>query len=175
MSVIIIPRKIGLVEIDCFLSEGHDSTLSITDNPIEDGSSVSDHAYLNPRYLTLEIRQGAETAVDTYDLLLELQALREPFDIISGLAEYFNMMIENISADRDKKTAKILSATVTLREVRIVGTESLAIRAPQRTIGGSSDVNTNDRVSPEIQRGDNQTETVPVETSTSIAASIVGL
>ena len=55
MSVILVPRSVGPVAVDCVLFEGHSSTAEITDNPIEDGSSVNDHAFIGPKRLTIEV------------------------------------------------------------------------------------------------------------------------
>lgn len=171
MSVIIIPRKIGPVAIDCFLYEQHRVNLAITDNAVEDGSSVSDHAYTRPNLLTLDIadEDGAATFVE----LVEAQALREPFTIVTGLAVYNNMLIENINASRSKETSFILSATVDLREVKIVGTQTTVgggTIAQEETIGLSLDEIVNDQISSVVELGD--TGALAVEINESILAGL---
>lgn len=166
MSVIIIPRKVGPVAIDCFLYEQHRSNLAITDNAIEDGSSVSDHAYTRPKLLTLDIadEDGAATFVE----LVEAQALRDPFTIVTGLAVYNNMLIENVNANRSKETSFILSATVDLREVKIVGTQTTVgegIIVEEETIGPSTDDVVNDQISNVVELGDTGALSVDVDVS----------
>jgi len=172
-TVIIVPRNIGPVPITAFLYEQHRSEATITDNAIEDGSDVNDHMYMRSKGLTLEVVD--EKASDAFLSLVDHQSLREPFDIISGLAVYTNVVIEAIVADREKGTSKILRATVELKEVRIVGTQT-TISAnfddlPQTT-GPSGDAETFDEIAPTIERGDTQTETVDSDQGESILSSV---
>lgn len=173
-TVIIVPREIGPVPITAFLYEQHRSEAVVTDNPIEDGSSISDHIYTEPKGLTLEIAE--EKATDAFIGLVEHQALREPFDLVTGLAVYTNMVIVAIVADREKSTSKILRATVELREVIIVGTQaSLETNFDELppTVGPSGEAKTFDQTSPTVERGDSQVATVPAEQSESILSGIL--
>lgn len=157
-TVIIVPRNIGPVPITAFLYEQHRSEAVVTENAIEDGSDVHDHMYTKAKGLTLEVAD--EKASDAFLALVEQQALREPFDIISGLAVYTNVVIGNIVADREKSTSKILRATIDLLEVRIVGTKttiSTNFDELPPTTGPSGDAKTFDQTAPTVERGDSQT------------------
>lgn len=46
-------RAIGNIKLDVTTSEVHGSSLSITANPIEDGSVIADHAVLEPKEVTI--------------------------------------------------------------------------------------------------------------------------
>lgn len=50
------PRKakIGVMELDASISESHERSTTITENEVEDGAVISDHAKLNPIKLNLE-------------------------------------------------------------------------------------------------------------------------
>ena len=170
-TVIIVPRNIGPVNISAFLYEQHRSEAAVTDNAIEDGSDTNDHMYIKPKELTLDIVD--EKASDAFIELVDHQALREPFDIISGLAVYNNVVIRGIFADREKNTSKILRATIELKEVIIVGTESTVSTNFDElppTTGPSGDAKTFDEIAPTVERGDSQTKTVDEEKSSSILA-----
>jgi len=173
MSVILVPRSIGPVAVDCVLFEGHRSDSNITENPIEDGSSVNDHAYIEPKKLTMEIAN--QKASDKYLELVELQDAREPFNVITGLAVYPNMLIQNIDAERDRKTSNILKATVYLREVVIVGGQAGGLAFNQfelpPTIGPSLDPVVFDRTQPVSARGD--ALTILIAAGTSAAVNII--
>lgn len=172
-TVIIVPRKIGPVSITCFLYEQHRSEATVTNNPIEDGSSVHDHMYTEAKGLTLEIAE--KEATDAFIRLVDHQALREPFDIVTGLSIYTNMVIKAIIADRDKETSKILRATVELQEVIIVGTQSTVSTNSDElppTVGPSRDAKTFDQTSPTIQRGDAQTSDTDNDKGSSILADV---
>lgn len=47
-------RKIGTLTLDITINEEHESNLRITDNPIESGAVISDHAVLEPKQITIE-------------------------------------------------------------------------------------------------------------------------
>jgi hypothetical protein len=54
MDVYVISRVIGTVHLDQTAREEHDSTLRVTENPIESGAVIADHAALEPRRLTIQ-------------------------------------------------------------------------------------------------------------------------
>lgn len=49
----IITRAVGTFHFDVVTTESHDSTLRLTENPIESGAAVADHAVLEPKEITL--------------------------------------------------------------------------------------------------------------------------
>ena len=49
----LVSRSIGTFKLDVTTSEVHESTLNITENPVESGANIADHAILNPRELTI--------------------------------------------------------------------------------------------------------------------------
>jgi hypothetical protein len=54
VDVYVISRSIGTVRLDQTVRESHDSTLRITENPIESGAVVADHAVLEGRKLMIQ-------------------------------------------------------------------------------------------------------------------------
>jgi len=52
-SEVAVSRKIGTFRLDATVEESHQSTLKTTKNPIESGGVIADHAYLEPRQLTV--------------------------------------------------------------------------------------------------------------------------
>ena len=124
-----ISRNLGPVPIDVVVREVHESDLVITSNPVESGAEVSDHAYMEPRRLTLEA-VAASRDVDagavsrTYEDLVRLQASRQPFDVVTGLTLYRRMLIERITVNRDTRFGRVLFFAADLREVIIVDTQS---------------------------------------------------
>ena len=175
MSVILVPRTIGPVDIDCVIHENHDSAVTITDHPIEDGSSINDHAYIEPNRVSLEIAN--QSASDKYIELVALKDVREKFDLVTGLAVYPDMMIESIQAKRDRETSQILSAIVYLKQVIIIGAQARDISFSQfelpPTAGpGSIDPIVFDQVSPQTEVGDSLTNLVPSPQASMILNSV---
>lgn len=151
MAVAILRNMAGLV-FDAVLRESHGADLTITDNPVETGVKVSDHAYMEPRTVTIEagvsdtpLQQtaGDSFAGDTsrsrqaYALLEQLQAAAEPFTVQTGLKLYENMLVKRLSADQDSGTAGALLFTAELREVIIVNTQTVEYSTTGRRTGAT--------------------------------------
>jgi len=149
-----ILRAMGGLAFDAVFEEKHQSDLEVTDSPVETGVVVSDHAYMKPLQLTLtagvsdvRLKQGddggdadpfasdAGRSRKAYELLTELQARAEPFDVQTGLKLYKNMVCTSISTTQDKDTDGALIFEATLREVIIVGTRS--VNYPPRKAGST--------------------------------------
>lgn len=120
MSTIFFSSLIGPVPVAVVMRENHRSSLGITENPIETGANVTDHAYVNPKALSLEFADG--NAAATYNALVRFQESRVPFTVVSGLFVYTNMLIKDLSATRDADTSKILDGRADLQEIIIVST-----------------------------------------------------
>lgn len=128
---------------DAFLRVEHTSKLNITSHPVETGANISDHAFLEPAELVIEIgmsdtakslvngqfSDGKSRSVTAYKILKELQAQRVPLQIHTRLSNYKNMLIETISAPDDYRTQYGLNVTVTFREVIITSTRTVKISA----------------------------------------------
>ena len=160
-----IIRSMGGLVFDAVFEETHESELEVTDNPVETGVVVSDHAFMKPLKVTLSAgvsdtplkywQSSGGTGKDAwtkqdgddpfasdsgrvrraYELLTELQALAEPFDVQTGLKLYSNMVCTSIRTSQDKETAGALLFTATLREVIIVYTQ--VVSYPPRKAGAT--------------------------------------
>ena len=192
MSTIAFARAIGSVPIACTITERHESALEITENPVENGADVTDHVYLRPRAVTLEVADGGGAL--TFDALRRLQATREPFTLVTGLSVDDNMLIQSIEPERDVVYASIFRGRIFLREVQIVDTAYAAAepdatgsapksgkpggkkstRAAAPAKSRARDAATADRASGTVQRGDAAAKTVPAEKIRSLAAQIFG-
>lgn len=155
-----IVRTVGGLEFDVTVSEQQSDKLGITEHPVQVGTSISDHAYIKPRELTLVVGKGAtsgaEVPKDTYVKLLELQKSREPFSITTGKDEYENMLLEDVSITTDLNTETILLATLTCREVILVETQYVKV-----TVGKNPNTNkqkTGDRTGSTQQGGSKQAQ-----------------
>ena len=131
MSCIILPRRaIGGIPVDVVVSEKHESEMEIATHPIEKGAEVADHAWRKPRKVTLACASaggpGNAFAMASWAALQAVQKRAEPFDVVTGLAVYQNMLLQNLTADRDKEKSLILSFEATLQEVIIVSSQETA-------------------------------------------------
>lgn len=138
LQQIAVIRSMGGLVFDAVFEETHESDLEVTDNPVETGVVVSDHAYMKP--LRVKISAGVSdtrlnpfsadqfASVDgrsrrAFELLTKLQKKAEPFDLQTGLKLYKNMVCTAIRASQDKDSSAALLFTADLREVITVNTE----------------------------------------------------
>lgn len=143
-------RSIGDLVFDATFIEDHSSELEVTDNPIETGALVSDHAFMKPLRLSItagvsavllpsgnpDYGKGEERPTTAYELLSALQQEREPFDVQTGLRIYENMMCIGFHSRQDKDSSSIFYFTAQLREVLIVDTETTTY--PPRKAGATA-------------------------------------
>lgn len=124
-------RSLGGLTFTVTISEAEKQTAKMTDYPVEDGVSYSDHVILAPREVTVQVGQGVDDAEsdprDKLDKLRELMTTREPIELYTGKSYYKSMIITSISTMTDAKTETVLIASVTLREVRIAQTQAAAV------------------------------------------------
>lgn len=173
MSAIIFSTAIGPVPIDVIVKEKHRTELGITQTPIETGAEITDHAYVKPKRLTLEI--GDNAGAETFNALVRFQESRVPFTVVSGLFVYSNMLISSTDFTRDAAFSKTLNGQVELQEIIIVGTayavgpEGEANSPASQSKGTSKrptretakDSVTKDRAAGTIHRGDAPVSTTP--------------
>lgn len=127
---------------DCYLKMTHTSTLTITDQPVQTGAALTDHAYMQPQELQMDIGMsdvaksfipgqftGSSRSYSAYQVLKQLQALRIPLQITTRLNTYQNMLIEVISAPDDYTTQYGMKCTVTFREVLVAQVQTVKISA----------------------------------------------
>lgn len=168
----VVMSSLGDIEMHALVSESPQFNTLVTENPVEDGSRMSDHVVNQPMVLQLEglftdtpvalldaLAAGAGglladqigasdavaglTAVSAgvllrnirpglsktkFKLLVALQTTREPFEVVTGLDIYTNMVFESLSARRAPEDGKSLRFTATLREVRIIGSNTVTNR-----------------------------------------------
>lgn len=138
-------RSIASFEAHVTLREVHTDELEITEQPVEQGAAISDHAYRRPSEVVITCAwsstpprsaSSSETPppvdiLDIYQRLLALQASRERFDIFTGKRVYRNMLIRSLVEETDGKTENLLSLTVRCQELLIATVQVVTIAAPK--------------------------------------------
>lgn len=147
-GLIYCKTNIGGWFFDALLKATHTSRLTITDQPVQTGASLSDHSFMKPRELMMEIGMsdvaksfvpgqftgGYSRSVQAFKVLKDLQAIRVPIQVHTRLGLYQNMLIEVLSAPDDYTTSSSLRCTVTFREILVAKVSTLKISArPQVT------------------------------------------
>lgn len=122
VQAVIVPRRaIGTFNATVTIEEVATDDLEITQHPVQQGASITDHAYLKPASVSIKFLfdAHAQPLADTYRQLREFQASREPFDVITGKRQYKNMLCKSLSQTNDRQNENVLSITAQLQEVLI--------------------------------------------------------
>ncbi len=132
-------RKIGSIKVQVILSENTNDTLTITKQPVQQGASITDHAYKEPTAFsaTMLFRDDLDKSLsEVYQDLLDLQISRVPFDIITPKRIYKSMLMATLSQTTDKNTENCLSINMSFQEIIIVNVTVTSVpRVQQKTPG----------------------------------------
>lgn len=141
--------NIGGYFFDGFSKVVHSRQVEITENPVETGASIVDHAYVKPAEVTITVLMsdvhqsmvagqfsgGYSRSVSAWTILTKLQEDRIPMSVLTRLGLYSNMLITEIRADDTAETVHGLQADVTLKEIPIARVKTVKISsAPQTTV-----------------------------------------
>jgi hypothetical protein len=119
-------RSIGSFTAQLTVEEVSTDDLEITDHPVQEGASITDHCFVRPPELLIQASFAPDftsSLDEIYQNLLDLQASRQPFAVTTGKRSYSNMLMQSLKVDTDKKTENVLSISVRLRQIRLVQLE----------------------------------------------------
>ncbi len=133
--------SVGEISLDLILTEGHSLNAAVTQHPVQDGSTISDHITILPRNGTLRAlvsnfslaaasSNKAETwqdvyeqgeaaqeslpnrAADTWEKLKELVKRRELVKVVTALEVYEDMALTRVETTRDGDTGDALEIEI---------------------------------------------------------------
>lgn len=113
---------------DAWLRLGHQTSLTITQHPVETGAAISDHSYVNPRRFSFDVGMTDTIAannvpgfpsrsISAYNLLLNMQESRQPLTLVTKYGTYNNILIESIDVSDNYVTKYAMRATITLQQL----------------------------------------------------------
>lgn len=127
------PRaNIGGLFFDAIMNTSINNKLTVTSHPVQGGANISDHAYMEPVEISMEVAMsdamdsyaygqfqsvGMTKSVCAYKMLCELQASRVPMVVTTRLGTYQNMVITDINPQDDVSTLYGLRCSVAMRQV----------------------------------------------------------
>ena len=119
----------------------------VTDNPVETGVSIADHAFDKPTKLTITAAVsdlappgkdqdafaavGASRSVAAYAWLDQVRRSHEPFSMQTGLFLHPSLIITSLRVRQDKDSSRVLKFTMDLREIVYVSTQTVIYPAKQ--------------------------------------------
>lgn len=132
-----LPRSIGTITFDATVEERHEDQWVMTDQPVEVGSTITDHIYKMP--CTLDITavtamgstqnktQDSSFLKTLYTSLLNLGGALLP--VQTGKRIYQNMAVRGLRIDTDRRTENVLSVQISLQEI-LLATTTLVSTTP---------------------------------------------
>lgn len=148
-SLVVLPTTQTLYAFDAELQIQHEQRLERTRHPVQTGASISDHAFIVPARLVLDIGmsdamdayykpstwQGSPSkSISAYMTMLALQFSRIPFSITTRLRTYTNMVVEALDPHDSSKTIQGLRMRVEFGQIFIANISTIANSArPQDT------------------------------------------
>jgi len=159
-------KAIGGIQLDAVISESHVNEVSLTNNPVELGAEITDHAVVQPKRLNI-VAQVSDTPMGlaafgqivdlvtglfgtsttdnitrsnaAYNAIVQLQEAREPIEIQTKLKLYTNMIITNVSVQQDKNTSRIVRMSIDVQQVIITQSEIVQLSEDQLQAGSAKE------------------------------------
>ena len=127
----------GMLMADAVVEERADDEMVITENPVENGSVTTDHAYALPSQLELTYAfdpGGVQnTSKDPYYLrtvytkLLGLELGRVLLSVVTGKRQYKNLLIKALSVTTERTTENVLMIRVNLQQLILTTTQTVSL------------------------------------------------
>lgn len=141
-------RKIGEITVNVIVNESTNDTLTITKQPVQQGASITDHAFKEPTSFSMTALLKDNSLISglantfsgnglaqIYQDLLDLQISRVPFDVITPKRIYRSMLMASLSQTTDKNTENCLSISATFQEVLIVSVTTTTVPLLKQKLG----------------------------------------
>ena len=123
---------------DAMLRASHNQVVTPTKHPVQTGGAISDHAFIEPAMLILDI--GMSDAMDAYEqnvwiggptkstsafqILLAMAFARIPVIVVTKYRVYSNMLVQVLEAEDTAETYAGLRARVTFHQIFVADTQT---------------------------------------------------
>lgn len=133
-----IPQLNGITA-DCWLAEEHSREMEITENPIEFGAPITDHAFVKPQELVVEFGVTNTPLIDNFifgtsgtdrierarEILFKLQDDKVFLTVQTLTGGVYNrLLIQSINWRTDSKNPQSVTYALKLKEVKITQTKT---------------------------------------------------
>jgi len=122
-------RAIGEFFADVTIEEIATDSLEITQHPVQQGASITDHAYSLPAIVSVLAQFSDESMPlpELYAKIRKMQTDRIPVDVITGKRYYKNMLVKSLSQLTDRYAENILEVRFDLQEVFLVAVTAASV------------------------------------------------
>ena len=157
-SFVGVTKQIQDLQIDIVSSEVIELPSETTDNPIESGAEVTDHIINRPIMLRMICQIGGSTLLnftddrklEGYEALKKLRDDKLPVTVVSGLETFSNMLINNISIDRNLQNASVLQFQIEFKQAKIVSSQRVDV---SNNVSATKEPQTKDRATSTQNKG----------------------
>lgn len=129
--------RIGGLVFDAIIKTDHTSKVTATSHPVEYGANISDHAYVEPAEISIEVAVSnterrstfgkGDRAKNAFVELMKLQHSRKLIAVSTRYKTYTNMLITSISVPDDYLTMDTFRASIMLKEILVVTTSKVKV------------------------------------------------
>lgn len=132
------------IKVQVVVNESAVDTLTITKQPVQQGASITDHAFMEPTsfshtiYFAAAGFTGGSSLAQTYQQLLTLQLNAIPFDIVTPKRIYHNMLMASLAQTTDKLTENCLAIHATYQQVILVPVLATSVQRSNLKNAGSN-------------------------------------
>lgn len=170
-----VNKAIQDLEIDIVSSEVIELPSETTDNPIESGSEITDHIINRPILLRMVCQIGGsnltnwtDRKIEGYEALKRLRDDKQPVTVVSGLETFSNMLINNISIDRNLQNASVLQFQIEFKQAKIVSSQRVDV---SNNVSATKEPQTKDRATSTQNKGKVQAKSDTTTTNTTSTTS----
>lgn len=133
-----VPRQsIGQFTAYLTIEEIANDDIEITQHPVQEGSTITDHAYIKPSTVAMKLifDNRTDPIEEIYRNLVFLQSSRVLIDVVTTKREYSNMLIRSLTQTTDMQTNNVLSINLQLQQITITQIETVEVpeRSKQKT------------------------------------------
>ena len=146
-SLLYCKTNIGGYFFDGYMNLAVNSSLEITQHPVESGSAISDHSYMKPREISMTIlmsdaheslvagqfEEGWSRSTAAWRVLEKIQSERLTVSVLTRVGLYQNMLIQSLTANDTDIQLFGLRADVTLVELPVARVRTVEISAADQT------------------------------------------
>lgn len=105
------------------LTESSIDEIEITQQPVQQGAPIADHAFKKPNSLSIQIKKTGSlfTSLSSlYQQLLTLQSSFVPFTVTTPKRTYTNMLMKTLGVTTDKTTENCIAINIAFQNVILV-------------------------------------------------------
>ena len=146
-SLLYCKTNIGGYFFDGYLNLSVNSSLEITQHPVESGSAISDHSYMKRREISMTIlmsdvheslvagqfEDSWSRSTSAWKILEKIQSERLTVSVLTRVGLYQNMLIQSLTANDTDIQLFGLRADVTLVELPVARVRTVEISAADQT------------------------------------------